>query len=171
MNTETEKKVRIRPMTEADIPAVAALEAEIFSDAWSEKLYMETLRCGRYDCSVLEWCADTGVEVRQESTDEKEKAGGDLLGYFCGQVIVDEAEVHRIAVNPAFRGQGYGRLLLADFLGRVHEIGAVSVLLEVRSGNAPAIGFYVKNGFAEIGVRRDYYRHPTEDARILQKHF
>ena len=86
-------------------------------------------------------------------------------------MILDEAEVHRIAVQPSLRGRGYGQLLLEDFLNRVQQGGVVTVLLEVRAGNAPAIGLYEKNGFAEIGRRKGYYQKPKEDALILQKMF
>jgi len=147
---EADFSVRVRPMTMMDISAVAALEAEIFTDPWSEKLYRETLESGRYDCRVLE------VDTMS-------------VGYFCGQVILDEAEVHRIAVQPAQRGCGYGQVLLEDFLKRVQEKGVLTVLLEVRAGNVPAIGLYEKNGFAKIGLRKEYYQNPKEDALILQR--
>ena len=154
--------VKIRPMTMDDIASVAAMEAEIFTDAWSEKLYRETLESGRYDCQVLEI---TGQDVAGPGKNSV------LAGYFCGQVILDEAEVHRIAVDPAMRGRGYGQVLLVDFLHRVQAIGVVTVLLEVRAGNVPAIGLYEKNGFTGIGVRKGYYQNPKEDAKILQKIF
>ena len=154
--------VKIRPMTMDDIASVAAMEAEIFTDAWSEKLYRETLESGRYDCQVLEI---TGQDVASPGKNSV------LAGYFCGQVILDEAEVHRIAVDPAMRGRGYGQVLLVDFLHRVQAIGVVTVLLEVRAGNVPAIGLYEKNGFTGIGVRKGYYQNPKEDAKILQKIF
>lgn len=153
MTDQKTSSIHIRPMTQEDIPFVAALEAEIFSDAWSERLYRETLESGRYDCQVLE------------------VAPGSLAGYFCGQIILDEAEVHRIAVCPSLRGKGYGQWLLEDFLERVQQQGVVSVLLEVRAGNAPAIGLYEKNGFVGIGVRKGYYQKPKEDALILQRCF
>ena len=140
---------QIRPMTEEDVSAVAAMEAMIFNDAWSETLYRETIQSGRYDCQVL-LVEDT------------------LVGYFCGQVILDEAEVHRIAVDPSWRGHGYGQLLLAEFLDRVKGLGVISVLLEVRAGNVAAIGLYEKNGFETIGRRKEYYQKPKEDALILQ---
>lgn len=154
--------VKIRPMTMDDIASVAAMEAEIFTDAWSEKLYRETLESGRYDCQVL--------EITELDVNGLEK-GSLLAGYFCGQVILDEAEVHRIAVDPTMRGSGYGQLLLEDFLHRVQETGVVTVLLEVRAGNVPAIGLYEKNGFIGIGIRKGYYQNPKEDAKILQKIF
>ena len=160
--TEPISEVQIRPMSMEDVPAVAALEAKIFSDAWSEKLYRETLESGRYDCWVLEF-----TEPDQNGLD-KESA---LAGYFCGQLILDEAEVHRIAVDPKWRGRGYGQALLEDFLRRMQAAGVMTVLLEVRAGNVPAIGLYEKHGFVSIGVRKGYYQNPKEDAQILQKNF
>jgi len=154
--------VKIRPMTMDDIASVAAMEAEIFSDAWSENLYRETMESGRYDCWVLEL-----VESGSAGSAKEPK----LAGYFCGQVIFDEAEVHRIAVDPKLRGLGYGQALMEDFLQRMQEMGVVTVLLEVRAGNVPAIGLYEKHGFVSIGVRKEYYQNPREDALILQKCF
>jgi len=154
--------VKIRSMTMDDVAAVAAMEAEIFSDAWSENLYRETMESGRYDCWVLEL-----VESGSAGSAKEPK----LAGYFCGQVIFDEAEVHRIAVDPKLRGLGYGQALMEDFLQRMQEMGVVTVLLEVRAGNVPAIGLYEKHGFVSIGVRKEYYQNPREDALILQKCF
>ena len=154
--------VKIRSMTMDDIAAVAAMEAEIFSDAWSENLYRETLESGRYDCWVLEVVESDGAGSVKEPK---------LAGYFCGQIIFDEAEVHRIAVDLKLRGLGYGQALMEDFLHRVQEMGVVTVLLEVRAGNVPAIGLYEKHGFISIGVRKGYYQNPREDALILQKCF
>lgn len=152
----TKDKIRLRSMTAADAFDVAALEAEVFTDPWSQRLYEETLTDGGYDCRVLEW---------QQSTKRE------LLGYFCGQQILDEAEVHRIAVPPALRGRGYGQLLLADFLTRMRQAGVKTVFLEVRASNEAAIRLYRKNEFAPAGIRRHYYRNPQEDAVIMRRQF
>lgn len=148
------KTIRLRPMTVCDIPTVAVLEAETFADPWSRKIYEETLNSGHYDCWALE---------------QPEEAGNELLGYLVGQRILDEAEVHRIAVKKASRGKGYGQRLLTDFLTRMRQAGAAMVFLEVRAGNKAAIGFYRKNGFTQSGIRRGYYRNPPEDAVLMQK--
>lgn len=146
--------IRLRPMAVCDVPAVAALEAETFADPWSQRLYEETLESGRYDCRVLEQLGEDA---------------GELLGYFAGQRILDEAEVHRIAVKKASRGKGYGQRLLEDFLTRMRRAGAETVFLEVRAGNEAAIGLYRKNGFTQSGIRRGYYHNPSEDAVLMQK--
>ena len=45
----------------------------------------------------------------------------------------------------------------------------VSLTLEVRDSNEPAIRLYESLGFRQVGLRKRYYFHPTEDARILKK--
>lgn len=146
---------KIRPMEESDLETVAQLEAAVFSDPWSLNLYRETLLGGRCVCLVLE--VPDGTDT--------------VAGYFCGQIVLDEAEVHRIAVSPAFRGRKYGQALLEAFFARAQADGAASVLLEVRESNRPAIGLYEKNGFRQLGLRKGYYQKPTEDARIYRKIF
>ena len=47
--------------------------------------------------------------------------------------------------------------------------GVESLYLEVRVSNARARAMYASRGFQEIGVRRDYYEKPREDARVLMK--
>lgn len=152
------QEIRIRPMEQKDLAAVAALEAEIFTDAWSLPLWKETLNSGRYDCQVLE----------PDPSENSPESAGLLFGYFCGQVILDEGEIHRIAIRPDLRQRGYGQILLTDFLARAEQAGVKTFLLEVRAGNEPAIALYTKNGFARIALRKSYYKNPKEDAFILQ---
>ena len=154
-----EQKIHIRPMEQKDLAAVAALEARIFTEAWSLPLWEETLKSGRYDCQVLETYQPEGSQEPK----------GELMGYLCGQTILDEGELHRIAVHPDLRHRGYGQALLTDFLARSEQAGVTNILLEVRAGNALAITLYTKNGFTKIALRKNYYKNPKEDAFILQK--
>ena len=47
--------------------------------------------------------------------------------------------------------------------------GSSSLTLEVRSSNLGAIALYEKLGFTQVGLRKNYYRNPKEDALILRK--
>jgi len=60
-------------------------------------------------------------------------------------------------------------MLLEEGLRKAAERGAEDVTLEVRSGNAPALGLYASFGFRTEAVRKDYYRDPAEDALICWK--
>jgi ribosomal-protein-alanine N-acetyltransferase len=52
-------------------------------------------------------------------------------------------------------------------MGRARREGAVRALLEVRAGNREAVALYESLGFSRLGVRREYYREPNEDALVL----
>ena len=74
-----------------------------------------------------------------------------------------------IAVSPDYRRQGIAKLLLLSLQQSLTEQDVHSLTLEVRRSNEPAIALYAKEGFLQVGCRKNYYRHPTEDALILRK--
>ena len=59
--------------------------------------------------------------------------------------------------------------MIAAFIREAKSLGAASLTLEVRSGNAPAIHVYEKAGFVSMGVRKGYYLDSGEDALIMWK--
>lgn len=77
--------------------------------------------------------------------------------------------VFKVAVAPAFQGQGYARMLLKYLLRQVRSIGMDEIILEVRASNKAAIAAYQNVGLEIIGTRKSYYEHPTEDAIIFRK--
>lgn len=75
-----------------------------------------------------------------------------------------------VAVHPDYRRHGIGRaLVLALCEALKKQMLATSLTLEVRDSNLPAIALYASLGFEQIGLRKNYYQHPKEDARILRK--
>ncbi|MDU8909723.1 ribosomal protein S18-alanine N-acetyltransferase [Aestuariicoccus sp. MJ-SS9] len=93
-------------------------------------------------------------------------------GFVLGRVVLDEAEVLALAVEPAMQRQGHARRLLSRFETAAAARGAGQVFLEVAAGNAAARGLYAALGYAEVGKRRDYYRQPDgarDDAICLRK--
>ena len=94
---------------------------------------------------------------------------GELLGWTCLLLAADEAELLKIAVAPARRRQGIGRALLADAVAGAIRSGARRLFLEVRERNQAARALYSDAGFTEVGRRKGYYRHPSDDALILEK--
>ncbi len=97
-----------------------------------------------------------------EELPENRTVGFGLLRCF------DDAEVIRIAVRPEDRRKGYGRKLLDEMLAECRRRQVPNIFLEVRSGNAAAIGLYQEAGFTAEGIRKAYYRQPTEDALIMR---
>jgi len=86
-------------------------------------------------------------------------------------LVVDEAELLKIAVVPAWRRQGIGRALLQDVFTSAARAGARRLFLEVRQRNLAARELYRKTGFTEIGRRQGYYDNPPDDALVLEKIF
>lgn len=89
--------------------------------------------------------------------------GGCPIGCYIAAAGFGEAELYRIAVIPEYRGSGYGRALMSDFLKSCPE-DTRKIFLEVRESNSAAVGLYERFGFKIIGRRKNYYGN--EDAVI-----
>jgi ribosomal-protein-alanine acetyltransferase len=91
-----------------------------------------------------------------------------ITGFLMARQAADEAEILNIAVRRAHRRTGVASALFLAALEQLHARKATRLFLEVRESNAPAIAFYQKHGFREVGRRPGYYRHPDEAALILE---
>lgn len=133
-----------------DLDAVAALEAESFTNPWTRDMLAEELN--RSDVAR--------VYVLRSSTRR-------VVAFCACWVIVDELHINTVAVDPASRRQGLATLLLQHVLADTAAGGAHSATLEVRRSNEPALRLYEGLGFAVEAVRTSYYRQPEEDALVL----
>ena len=86
------------------------------------------------------------------------EVGQDILGYI---MFSENGHIISTAVKPAYRRQGYGRLLFAH----AQEQAEKRLWLEVRSRNKSAIRFYKEMGMKKIGKTRNYYG--DDDALIM----
>jgi ribosomal-protein-alanine N-acetyltransferase len=86
---------------------------------------------------------------------------GTVVGHAVASVAGDDAELQRIAVDPAYRRRGLATDLLAAVEAHSADGGATRLLLEVREDNTTATAFYEAQGFEEVGRRRAYYRDGT----------
>lgn len=96
----------------------------------------------------------------------------DPHGFAVARVILDEAELLTIAVDPDHRRSGLGRHLLERVEDAAARRGAANIFLEVAADNAAAIALYHGAGYAESGRRRGYYRlsdQPAVDALVLSR--
>ena len=77
---------------------------------------------------------------------------------------------HNIAVKAEYRRCGIAEALIYRMVQDCRERGIQAMTLEVRVGNEPAIQLYRKMGFCSVGIRKNFYQKPTEDAIIMWKY-
>jgi ribosomal-protein-alanine N-acetyltransferase len=90
-----------------------------------------------------------------------------IVGYSGMWLMVDEAHITTIAVDPAYRSEGIGELLLLALLERAQDLGAGEATLECRVSNHIAQALYRKYTFHDAGIRKRYYSDDGEDALIM----
>lgn len=141
---------RVETLGEADLDDVLAIERASFSNPWSRDMFLWELQ----NAGV-----SYGYVLREPAR---------AVAAFCTVWIVqDELHINNVAVAPAYRGRGVGLALLRFVLRLAGGLGARRATLEVRRSNAAALKLYERLGFEVVGVRRNYYSLPVEDALIL----
>ncbi|MET3644900.1 ribosomal protein S18-alanine N-acetyltransferase [Streptococcus gallinaceus] len=89
---------------------------------------------------------------------------GEIVGFLAVQDLAGELEITNIAVKTAYQGQGLAGHLLEQL-----QMVSGSIFLEVREGNLAARALYQKYSFKQIGLRKNYYRAPVENAVIMER--
>lgn len=87
---------------------------------------------------------------------------------FCSYVVTDDAELVFICTHQAYRGQGIASKLLMDTIVLELPVGINRVVLEVRSKNEAAISLYEKHKFVKLGLRKNFYSSPADDAVVME---
>jgi ribosomal-protein-alanine N-acetyltransferase len=143
-------EVHIRPMMDADLAEVAAIEQASYAFPWSENIFRDCLRVG-YTCRALD-------------------LANKIIGYGVMSLGAGEAHILNVCVRGEYRTVGFGRRLLEHLLERAGAAGTSEAFLEVRPSNVAAIRLYQRLGFEQIGIRRGYYQAPEgrEDAIVLK---
>ena len=127
----------LRAIAKSELDAIHAIERRAYPVPWSYGVFYDCL-IARYDCFAL-W------------------RGERVVGYFIGQRVLDEAHLLNVCVDPDCHRQGYGELLMQEWLLLARSSGCTRALLEVRVSNLGAQALYQKLGFAHIGYRKGYY--------------
>ncbi|AHG72516.1 Ribosomal-protein-alanine acetyltransferase [Mannheimia sp. USDA-ARS-USMARC-1261] len=95
---------------------------------------------------------------------------GEIVAFAISQVVLDEATLFNIAVDPNFQGKGFGKRLLSELILQLQKRGVATLWLEVRESNITAQKLYDLLGFNEVTVRKNYYPTPEggkENAVIM----
>lgn len=141
--------VVIRKMTEKDAARVAEICLETGLHSWSEEAFQRE--------------AVNPVAIYLLLEENSVIAG--FAGIWC---VADEAQVMNIGVCPEFQGRGYGKQLMSEICREAVDCGCLTMTLEVKSGNVPALALYTGMGFVETGMRKDYYPDHS-DGLLMEK--
>jgi len=139
----------IKPMRLEDVGSVLEIEQMSFPTPWPRDAYHHELRENRLACYLV------AREFHR------------IVGYAGMWVILDEAHVTTIAVDPLHRRRHVGERLLVALIDEAMKRGARWVTLEVRKSNLGAQALYRKYGFKDIGIRKAYYSDNREDAIVM----
>ena len=85
------------------------------------------------------------------------------------QTVLDESDMMNVAVDPGFRRRGIAWALIETLIAVLSKMGSRCLRLEVRVSNENARALYARMGFQQLGLRKNYYHNPKEDALILGK--
>ena len=136
----------IRELRTSDIPSILEIETLCFSHPWS----IESFR-GVIDSRIIR---NAGILT-----------GSELAGYIITMYGAGELHILNIAVKPDSQRRGLAGMLL-DYIMDYYSNDLNAVLLEVRKSNFKATKFYLKRGFLEAGIRKNYYPD-GEDAILM----
>lgn len=142
-------EVFFRNMEMSDLDQVCAIEQAVFSDPWSREGFAESL--------------GSGQAILLTAVSEAQK----VVGYCCLYCALDEGEIVNVAVSETFRKQGIGERMVRHLMQAGTKRGAKNFYLEVRAGNQPAQRLYEKLGFKTVGIRKNFYEKPVENALVM----
>ncbi len=143
--------VTITPMRRRHLPAVLAIEAQVYPKPWSSALFEDELdRPGRAYLVA--------------------RVGSTVVGYAGVLLLADDGHVATVAVEPERQGTGIATRLLLELVRTAVDLGANQLTLEVRVSNTRAQALYRRFGFAPAGARKAYYADNGEDALVMWAH-
>lgn len=142
-------KISYKLMSEEDIKGVAEIEKECFSMPWSEQGFIDEMKVNG-SVSIIAKCGDT------------------VCGFINGRLAADVFYINNIAVTENFRQQGIAGKLLFALEVNLGE-SAKLITLEVRKSNTIAQTLYTNGGYEIVGVRKNFYEKPAEDAVLMTK--
>jgi len=140
-------------MREDDLDSVMEIEHLSFPHPWRLSTFIGEL--GNYPISIP-------FVIIHRPNDR-------LMGYIILWFIQKEVQISNFALHPDFRRMGVGEAVLRDILDKITKEGAAEIFLEVRPSNTAACSLYEKLDFQILGVRKNYYQSPVEDALIMGK--
>lgn len=142
-------EIIIKKAEQCDVPEIAEIERKSIPKPWSQAAFAAAL-------------SDEKAVTLAAFSDSV------LCGFITGVHLLDTADIYSVAVSEEYREKGVGKRLLEKFFSALpDEVQAVN--LEVRESNMSAIKLYEKTGFERVGLRKNFYTNPRENAILMTK--
>jgi ribosomal-protein-alanine N-acetyltransferase len=146
-------EVYIRKVVELDALMLSTLGRDYSETGWTEENF-------RYDLP-FKW------ELSRLAVNGERMAGF----WIASASVPGNCHTHRVAVHPAYQGQGIGRAMFEALArdARAHGPGVETMTLEVGYGNCAAKAFYRELGFESLqrDAIRAYLRARGRAATVL----
>ena len=141
-----------------DIDSIVLIEQQNSHNPWSKNQLIESI------LNPANLCYSISIKNQ-------------IIGFLMAMPALDTADILNISINKACQRKGYGNKLLHYLIKELKDRMISQLILEVRASNQIAIAFYLKHGFEEISLRKNYYmnnsKHPNqkEDGIIMRLKF
>ncbi len=133
---------------EEDIKDVVQIEKTSFFSIWNKQMFMDSFFNKNHFFKTAVY-------------DNK------IIGYIIYSIIFDESEILNIVIDSSYRGKTFGIQLLNYAIEDIKNKKCLNVFLEVAKKNIIAKNLYLKFGFVEYNVRKNYYNN--DDAVLMKK--
>lgn len=140
--------INICNVQESDICQIAELEKLYFSSPWSENLLKKSLKNKNYYFLCAKYC-------------------NKVVGYASMYSTYFEGYICNILVHENFRNMKIATSIINKFIKYAQNYKLSFLTLEVRESNFKAINLYKNCGFKNMGIRKNFYKLPTENAIIM----
>ncbi len=148
LDINMQNSIKIEQIAKKDAPCVAKIEAECFSTPFKESDILEYIDNPIWNFFVA-------------------RLDGNVVGYISFTTILDECQIVNVATTPSARKMGVGKALVGELLKFATKNEIKKIFLEVRESNVPAINLYKKFGFLAVGVSKNHYSQPAENAILM----
>ena len=139
----------IRKANREDSEGIYRLEIDTFSIPWSKE-------------AIIKEFENTFANYFIAEEDNQ------IIGYIGVWKVLEEGQITNIAVHKDYRRRGIGKELIKTLMNFGREEKIEVFLLEVRKSNEAAKKLYEQMGFTHLGIRKNYYQKPTEDAVLME---
>lgn len=136
----------------------------------ARKEHLDDILCIEEECFSLPW---TREQLEKQLDEDRyvflaaEDEAGAAVGYVGLMYVLDEGYISNVAVTLSHRREGIADMLLSELYKKAWEKKLSFLTLEARLGNIAAQSLYKKHGYTQVGLRKNFYDKPREDAVLM----